>query len=295
MGTAIMLKTFRHVIEFISGMAFITLSRNMGLERSSQFFGNLFTKVGPRFPQNKIAVRNLTAAFPEADEAVIKSLNIEMWRNLGMFFGEFSNLDRLRAEADKRINISGWDLTQKTFDEGRGLIFFSGHMGNWEVMAAATHIFDKDVMGVYRKASNPFFEKWITKIRNKSTVTKLVQKGADGAKNIIKTLKAGNTVCVLNDQKMNDGAELKFFNRRAMTATAIPKIARKFNIPMVFVSVQRRANSHFDVVFHPPFLPETTEDAYQDIFNTAQKMNDILEEAIRQQPAHWLWLHNRWK
>ncbi|MEC6998407.1 MAG: hypothetical protein VXW88_03415, partial [Pseudomonadota bacterium] len=192
MGTAIMLKTFRHVIEFISGMAFITLSRNMGLERSSQFFGNLFTKVGPRFPQNKIAVRNLTAAFPEADEAVIKSLNIEMWRNLGMFFGEFSNLDRLRAEADKRIKISGWDLTQKTFDEGRGLIFFSGHMGNWEVMAAATHIFDKDVMGVYRKASNPFFEKWITKIRNKSTVTKLVQKGADGAKNIIKTLKAGN-------------------------------------------------------------------------------------------------------
>lgn len=290
-----MLKTFRHVIEFISGMAFITLSRHMGLERSSQFFGNLFTKIGPRFPQNKIAVRNLTAAFPESDEAEIKSLNIEMWRNLGMFFGEFSNLDKLRAEADTRINISGWDLTQKTFDEGRGLIFFSGHMGNWEVMAAATHIFDKDVMGVYRKANNPFFEKWITKIRNKSTVTKLVQKGADGAKNIIKTLKAGNTVCVLNDQKMNDGAELKFFNRRAMTATAIPKIARKLNIPMVFVSVQRRENSHFDVVFHPPFLPEITEDAHQDILNTAQKMNDILEEAIRQQPAHWMWLHNRWK
>ena len=295
MGTTVMLKTFRHVIEFISGMAFITLSRHMGLERSSQFFGNLFTKIGPRFPQNKIAVRNLTAAFPESDEAEIKSLNIEMWRNLGMFFGEFSNLDKLRAEADTRINISGWDLTQKTFDEGRGLIFFSGHMGNWEVMAAATHIFDKDVMGVYRKANNPFFEKWITKIRNKSTVTKLVQKGADGAKNIIKTLKAGNTVCVLNDQKMNDGAELKFFNRRAMTATAIPKIARKLNIPMVFVSVQRRENSHFDVVFHPPFLPEITEDAHQDILNTAQKMNDILEEAIRQQPAHWMWLHNRWK
>ena len=140
-----------------------------------------------------------------------------------------------------------------------------------------------------------FFEKWITKIRNKSTVTKLVQKGTDGAKNIIKSLKAGNTICVLNDQKMNDGAELKFFNRRAMTATAIPKIARKFNIPMVFVGVRRRANSHFDVVFHPPFLPEITEDAHQDILNTAQKMNDILEEAIRQQPAHWLWLHNRWK
>ncbi|MDP6223077.1 MAG: lysophospholipid acyltransferase family protein [Candidatus Micropelagos thuwalensis] len=290
-----MLKTFRHVIEFISGMAFIKLSRLMGLERSSQFFGHLFSKIGPRLPQNKIAVRNLTAIFQEADEAEIKSLNIEMWRNLGMFFGEFSNLDRLRAEADTRINISGWNLTQKTFDEGRGLIFFSGHMGNWEVMAAATHIFDNDVMGVYRKANNPFFEKWITKIRNKSTVTKLVQKGADGAKNIIKTLKAGNTVCVLNDQKMNDGAELKFFNRRAMTATAIPKIARKFNIPMVFVSVQRRENSHFDVVFHPPFLPEITEDAHQDILNTAQKMNDILEEAIKQQPAHWLWLHNRWK
>jgi len=290
-----MLKTFRHVIEFIFGMAFIKLSRCLGLERSSQFFGNLFTKIGPLFPQNKIAIRNLTAAFPEADEAEIKSLNIEMWRNLGMFFGEFSNLDRLRAEAGTRINISGWDRAQKTFDEGKGLIFFSGHMENWEVMASATHIFDKNVMGVYRKANNPLFEKWITKIRSKSTVTKLVQKGADGAKNIIKTLKAGNAVCVLNDQKMNDGAELKFFNRPAMTATAIPKIARKFNIPMILVSVRRQENCHFDVVFHPPFLPESTEDTHQDILNTAQKMNDMMEEAIRQQPAHWLWLHNRWK
>ena len=69
------------------------------------------------------------AAFPEASEAEIKSLNIEMWRNLGMFFGEFSNLDRLRAEADKRIKISGLDLAQKAFDEGRGLIFFFGAYG----------------------------------------------------------------------------------------------------------------------------------------------------------------------
>ena len=295
MGPASMLKTFKHIIELIFGMAFIKLARCLGLEKSSRFFGYLFTKIGPIFPLNKIALKNKMAAFPEASEAEIKSLNIEMWRNLGMFFGEFSNLDRLRAEADKRIKISGLDLAQKAFDEGRGLIFFSGHMGNWEVMASATHIFDKDVIGVYRKANNPFFEKWITAIRSKSTVTKLVQKGADGAKKIIKTLKAGNTVCVLNDQKMNDGAELEFFNRPAMTATAIPKIARKFNVPMVFVSVQRRENCHFDVVFHPPFLPETTEDTHQDILNTAQKMNDMTEEAIIQRPAHWLWLHNRWK
>ena len=295
MGSAIMLKTFKHIIELIFGMAFIKLARGLGLEKSSRFFGYLFTKIGPIFPQNKIALKNKTAAFPEASEAEIRSFNIEMWRNLGMFFGEFSNLDRLRAEADTRINISGLDLTQKAFDEGRGLIFFSGHMGNWEVMASATHIFDKDVIGVYRKANNPFFEKWITTIRSKSTLTKLVQKGAEGAKKIIKTLKAGNTVCVLNDQKMNDGAELKFFDRPAMTATAIPKIARKFNVPMVFVSVNRRENCQFNVIFHPPFLPETTEDTHQDILNTAQKMNDMMEEAIRQQPAHWLWLHNRWK
>ncbi len=157
MGPASMLKTFKHIIELIFGMAFIKLARCLGLEKSSRFFGYLFTKIGPIFPLNKIALKNKMAAFPEASEAEIKSLNIEMWRNLGMFFGEFSNLDRLRAEADKRIKISGLDLTQKAFDEGRGLIFFSGHMGNWEVMASATHIFDKDVIGVYRKANNPFF------------------------------------------------------------------------------------------------------------------------------------------
>lgn len=290
-----MLKTIRHIIEIVLGMAFITIAQILGLERSSRFFGALFSKIGPLFPKNKIAINNKIAAFPEASDTEIKVLNIEMWRNLGMFFGEFSNLDKIRAEADKRVNIIGWDDAQKVLDKGNGLILFSAHMGNWEILAMSTTMFDSNVLGVYRRANNPFYEKWITKKRGNASLTNLVPKGAEGAKKIIQTLKNGNTVCVLNDQKMNDGAELQFFNRPAMTATAIAKIARKFNVPMVLGSIQRRENCHFDVVFHPAFYPETSDNTQQDILNTAQKMNDMMEDAIRQQPAHWLWLHNRWK
>ena len=83
MGTAVMLKT-RHVIEFTRNGFHHAIS-TYGIGKKQPIFCNLVTKIISRFPQNKIAVRNLTAAFPEADEAVIKSLNIEMWRNLACF------------------------------------------------------------------------------------------------------------------------------------------------------------------------------------------------------------------
>ena len=63
-----------------------------------------------------------------------------------------------------------------------------------------------------------------------------------------------------------------------MTATAILKLPESLIYPCFckFKGEQTVILTWFS----SPFLPETTEDAYQDIFNTAQKMNDILEEAI---------------
>lgn len=276
-------------------MPFIGLARIMGLERSSRFFGHLFSATGPLFPVNKIAMKNLRAAFPEIGEARITSLNREMWRNLGMFFSEFVNFDTIREELDQRLKITGLDNVANAAIDGRGLIYFSAHMGNWEIMHLAIPMHDRRLMGVYRKTNNPFFDKWIKKARKKTTAYKLAPKGSEGAKDIINTLKNGGAVCVLNDQKMNDGDELTFFKRPAMTPTAMAKIARKYDVPLIFVSNRRLENAHFEVVFHPAFHAPRTQDRHQDVLDTAQKMNDMMEAAIRLEPAQWLWMHNRWK
>ncbi len=115
-------------------------------------------------------------------------------------------------------------------------------------------------------------------------------KGSQGAKELIKRLKQGASICMLVDQKMNDGIEAQFFGRRAMTPSAAASMARRYNVPLMLITNKRIGSCHFEVEFHDAFEADKTDDAAADILATTQKLNDQLEAAINENPGQWLWL-----
>jgi KDO2-lipid IV(A) lauroyltransferase len=90
------------------------------------------------------------------------------------------------------------------------------------------------------------------------------------------------------DQKFNEGLSVPFFGKEAMTASAIARLAKKFQCPLVPVQVERKPNAHFRVTFHPPLCTKGTE------YDILQQVNAHLEQWILETPDQWLWLHNRW-
>ena len=136
--------------------------------------------------------------------------------------------------------------------------------------------------------------KWMIAKRQASVIPEQFPKGAKGAKLLIKKLKAGGTICMLVDQKMNDGVEAVLFGRKAMTASAAASMARRYNVPLMLVTNERTNGCNFNVRFHEAFEADKTDDVSKDIQTTTQKINDLLEDAIRKNPAQWLWMHNRW-
>jgi KDO2-lipid IV(A) lauroyltransferase len=93
---------------------------------------------------------------------------------------------------------------------------------------------------------------------------------------------------------MNDGIEVPFFGRPAMTAPAAVDLARKFDVPVYPIRIERLNGARFRVTMFPKMeLPETG-DRHADIAEGMRRVNVILEQWIRERPGQWFWLHRRW-
>ena len=99
---------------------------------------------------------------------------------------------------------------------------------------------------------------------------------------------------MLVDQKMNDGLAAPFFGHDAMSPPALAQFALKFRCPVIPVRVERLQGPNFRITCYPPLEITPSGDKQRDILDITTKVNSVLEGWIREQPAQWLWLHNRW-
>jgi KDO2-lipid IV(A) lauroyltransferase len=218
-----------------------------------------------------------------------------MWENLGRTAGEYPHLDRfdLYANTD-RFTVRGTENVVLLRDDETCGIFFSGHIGNWEIVSLAATQNDLPLTRIYREPNNKSLGRLFHSGRQ-AVSGDLVPKGSEGAKAAMKALRDGRHLGMLVDQKMNDGIEARFFGRPAMTAPALALFALKFKCPVVPARVIRKNGARFEVEIQPPLeLPEPSGDRQQDILNLTQAVNDRLEEWIREAPEQWLWVHRRW-
>jgi KDO2-lipid IV(A) lauroyltransferase len=179
---------------------------------------------------------------------------------------------------------------------GRPIIFYAGHLANWEMGTVTAAGFGTRVMLVYREANNPYVEKLFHAGRGAISAG-LIPKGKKGAKLAIEALKAGKALGMLLDQKMNDGVAVPFFGVPAMTAPAVAALALRFNCALLPVRIERLGRAaRFAVTVGAPMdfasLPGAADKSRQMAILAA--INDDLEKWIRARPGQWLWLHRRW-
>ena len=73
----------------------------------------------------------------------------------------------------------------------------------------------------------------------------IIPKGPEGAKEVIKSLKAGLRLGIMVDQKMNDGIKVPFFNKPAMTSDALAQLCLKIKTLVITVEVERLKKTTF--------------------------------------------------
>ncbi|MEL6359435.1 MAG: lauroyl acyltransferase [Pseudomonadota bacterium] len=288
--------TLMHRVEYIAMRGLFAFFRLIGIDASSSLAGTFTRQVGPLLkPITARADNNLRAAFPNWSEAEIRQCIKGVWENLGRTAAEMAHLEKLiPGPEDSRITIYNQEQLDAFKENGTPVIFVSSHMANWEAMSVVVHKWGFDYGVVYRAANNPLIDELIINLRAAVMSRRQIPKGKRGGRAVIETLREGRSLAMLVDQKLNDGIEAEFFGRQAMTAPAPARLALKFNVPIVPMSIVRRRGAHFDLYIREPISFTPTGETSKDVATLTQLINDAIEAEIRAHPEQWLWLHRRW-
>jgi KDO2-lipid IV(A) lauroyltransferase len=263
------------------------------LDWASAIGGALARTIGPRLGISKRAGLNLSRALPELSRAEVAEIIVGMWDNLGRVAAEYPHLRRIRVfEPGGRVETHGFEHVDRAVAAGRRMIIFSGHLANWEIGMLAAVQYGVEVAQIYRAANNPLVDRMITRFRG--TGGELIPKGTVAARRAIAVLRRGAHLTMLADQKMNDGIPVPFFGRPAMTATALAALALRFDCDVLPARVERFGGAYFRLTVFPPLPLPRSGDHHADVAALMARVNQTLEEWIRDCPEEWFWLHRRW-
>lgn len=231
------------------------------------------------------------------DQATAQELTRATYRHLGISLAELVRLpllDRGRIEAwiewdgvDSRIeDLSG---------EGKGLIFVSGHIGNWEVCGAALSLKGYMDGAVARPLDNPYIDAYVKHLRRAAGQAIWDKEGA--LRRVVRTLRRGGGVGMLVDQNGGPhGVPTTFFGRPCMTWPSVADLAMRTGAPMLPIGLHRISPMQFRMKMRDPIRVDVEDVHDREVRqNLLQQCNDALESIIREAPEQWLWLHRRWK
>jgi KDO2-lipid IV(A) lauroyltransferase len=281
-------------VEGIGAVLVYFVFRFMPVDWASGLGGLLARTFGPLLGITKRGRENLRRTLPELDAAQRERILRDMWDNLGRVVAEYPHLNKFRL-FEKNSRIEGFDdgniLT--THDPDKRYIFFSGHCGNWEIGMRTASQVGFQVTGVYRAPNNPIVDRLMIWARG-SENGELVPKGDIAARRAFGAVREGRSLCMLVDQKMNDGIPVPFFGRDAMTAPALAVLALRYDCVVVPIRMVRTKGAHFRMMSEPPLPLPKTGNTEADRLALMTTVNQILERWIREYPEQWLWVHRRW-
>ena len=243
----------------------------------------------------RVALDNLAHAFPTKPPEERRALARAMFGHFGSLLLELLKFGTLSQEAMlDRVEIEGADRVRHAHEKGRGILFFTGHFGYWEIHAIA-HALRLDPIGVLaRPLDNPRLHAMLERIRTRTGNTVIYRQGA--IRKVIRELAANRGVAILIDQHLHtpDAVYVDYFRRPAATTSALAALALRTGAPVIPVFALPLPGGRYRLIYeHPVDPPQTgSPDAIREF---TQRCTDVLEMYVRRHPDLWLWMHRRWR
>ncbi|WBT05647.1 lipid A biosynthesis acyltransferase [Brevundimonas vesicularis] len=279
-------------LEAFGFQALFGFLRLLGVERASGLGGWLLRTLGPLTGTQKTVMRNLRIAFPDMRADEREALALAQWDQTGRTFAELAVMDHLTPEGG-RVEVVGMERLHALRDSGKPAVLISGHLANFEVMAAVIMASGVPCQVTYRAANNPYVDALIRQSRERYGIRLFAPKG-DGTRELMAGMKRGDSIALLVDQKYNQGPEVEFFGQPVNASPGAARLALKFDTVMLPLSVMRLPGVRFRVTAHEPIVVSQSEDKAADTLAGIQAANRFVEDRVKEHPVDWFWVHKRW-
>ncbi len=243
----------------------------------------------------RVALTNLAQCFPTRSEPERRRIARGVFAHFGRLLFEILKFSTLTHEQMlQRVEFEGEDRARSAYAQGRGVLFFTGHFGYWELHALVHGLRLRPIGVLARALDNPGLNRLLEDVRSRTGNSVIYRQGA--VRRVLKTLAAGEGVALLIDQHMHspDAIWVDFFERPAATTSTLAALALRTRAPVVPVFAVPVDGGRYRMIYEHPVEPPTSGDA-DAIREFTQRCTDVLEMYVRRRPDLWLWMHRRWR
>lgn len=245
--------------------------------------------------RRKIVATNLKNSFPEKSAEELTIIEKKFYRHLADLFIETLKLTHLDNEQlKKRFTISNPELLEKLYESGRDLVVVHSHYNNWEWLVCLPLYTKYKCVSIYKPLKDKLFNNFMNSLRSRNNM------GLAPMTHIVRTI-------VGNRQKnvralygfIADQSPAKpyieywttFLNQETPVYLGIEKIAKKFDMSVVFFNVQKIKRGYYNLTVE--LLFEQTKGLPEYLVTDTHVKR--LEKLISEEPWYWIWTHRRWK
>ncbi|HZZ86481.1 MAG TPA: lysophospholipid acyltransferase family protein [Anaeromyxobacteraceae bacterium] len=248
--------------------------------------------------RRRVVLENLRLAFPGRSEAERRAIARATFRNLGAVAADFLRVPSLPpAELGRIFEYQGWEAFEAARARGKGVIACTAHFGNFEVLAAAHTLRGVPITMISRKMGRSGANDLWRGVRARAGVEDLVVKKGETLRAARRALASGRTLGYVIDQNQPARRAIfpTFFGVPAATSPTPALLSLRTGAAVIFILSLPLEDGRHRVVIEGPLDVPRTGDLARDLLAFTQDLNDRLERHVRAHPAHWYWLHRRWK
>lgn len=258
-----------------------------------------------------VALKNVRNAFPDRSEEQIRAILKKFYRYLGtiyceaIWFGSCRKNPR-RLAGSNICELSGQELLNGCFKQGRSVLVLLSHTGNFELFSGIMTYLKGEPLAVpenhlcasYKRLHNEFWNDFI--YRNRLSGLQCPQEydalveSSDILRYVYRHKDDRFAFHFITDQYPyveSHNVEVEFFNLKTISMTGGLAMAAKFSMPVVYMRFSCRPKGGYAM----EYLPFCENAAKEDIKELTQKYYRMIEDDIRTQPWNYLWTHKRWK
>jgi KDO2-lipid IV(A) lauroyltransferase len=250
----------------------------------------------------RLMLAQLAVAFPERSAAEREGIARASLVHLAWLAAEVVTLPRWRDRLPGYVGLApgAERVFRDAMARGRGLVYVAGHVGNWELMAQRVPMLGPwRAATIARKTHDPRLDELIARTRGEGGVETLWREDPATARAMIRCFRQNAILGILIDQDTKvQGVFVPFFGRLAHTPRAAADLALRFRAPVVVGTSRRRGprpgDGHEVIAVEVAYDPDAPDREREAIRLTAA-CTAVLEDAIRRNPAEWVWMHERWR
>lgn len=242
--------------------------------------------------RKQVVLSNLRNSFPNKSDAELNAIAWKFYQNLfDVMIESLAFIRMSRKQILNRVKLNDLEVIERYRESGQAYILVGGHNGNWEWAGQRMHLQGHEINVLYHPLSSKWFDWLMFKIRARFGVQPVPMQ------TILRVMVAqkNDFDCYAFIADQTPSSEnchwMEFLNQDTPVFLGVEKMAKKFNLPVVFSDVYRVGRGRYELGYK--LVTDKPQDEPE--FFITETHTRLLEQQINKQPEAWLWSHRRWK